>query len=55
MQITKEQARVLACAIYGDITAYVADHAEEYQAWLRENGYSDDKGKMSNGRQFIAS
>lgn len=35
-QISQEQSRIFARAIYADITAYVEAHQEEYRKFLRQ-------------------
>ena len=36
LQINAEQARIFARTVYCDISAYIQDHREEYQAFLLE-------------------
>ncbi len=53
MNITKEQARAMACAIYADIHMYVVNHQHEYQAWLREHGYCNEQSEAADSRPYI--
>ena len=34
MELTKEQAKIIASVITADIRAYVDEHRDEYEAWL---------------------
>ena len=36
MELSKEQAKIIASAIIPDIRAYIDAHREEYEAWLKE-------------------
>ena len=34
MELTKEQAKIIASVITADIRAYVDEHRDEYEAWF---------------------
>ena len=36
MELTKEQAKIIASAVMPDIRAYIDAHRNEYEAWLEE-------------------
>ena len=36
MELTKEQAKIIASVITADIRAYIDEHRNEYEAWLKE-------------------
>lgn len=36
MELTKEQAKIIASAITLDIRSYIDAHRDEYEAWLKE-------------------
>ena len=44
MQISDEQAHAVAVAIYKEIKPFIEAHQEEFQEWLKENGYTQEAG-----------
>ena len=34
MELTREQAKIIASVITADIRAYIDEHRDEYEAWL---------------------
>ena len=36
IEITKEQAKIIASVVAPDIRAYIDEHRVEYEAWLKE-------------------
>ncbi|MEG0692623.1 MAG: hypothetical protein RR444_06030 [Oscillospiraceae bacterium] len=43
LNISTDQAKVFARAIYTNISAYIQDHQEEYQKFLLEEENADEK------------
>ena len=41
MELTKEQAKVIASVITADIRAYIDENRDEYEAWLQEQNLPD--------------
>jgi len=43
IEITKEQAKIIASTIAPDIRAYIDEHRAEYESWLKEQDISENK------------
>lgn len=44
VNISQKQANEFAKAILADINAYIESHREEYEAFLKEEGFSEREG-----------
>lgn len=44
MELSIQQAREIAKSIYTDIDAYIENHREEYEAFLKQEGLFEKEG-----------
>ena len=51
IEITKEQAKIIALVIAPDIRAYIDEHRTEYEAWLKEQDISEKQNHGNDNRR----
>ena len=51
MELTKEQAKIIASAVMPDIRAYIDAHRDEYEAWLKEQNLPNPPQQKNPNRK----